>query len=64
MTYTPVRYRSCQEYLDGEQLNLDGNYRLLSTGDVIEVSSEDDINLQIATVAIALSFQKPFARYR
>ena len=48
MTYTPVRYRSYQEYLDDEQLSPDGNYRLLSTGEVIEVSSEEDVNLRIA----------------
>ncbi len=44
MTYTPVRYRSYQEYLDDDQLSPDGNYRLLSTGEVIEVASEDDNN--------------------
>ena len=48
MTYTPVRYRSYQEYLDDEQLNPDGNYRLLDTGELIEVSSEDDENLRLA----------------
>lgn len=48
MTYTPIRYRSYQQYLDDDQLSPDGNYRLLSTGEVIEVASEDDENLQIA----------------
>ena len=48
MTYTPVRYRSYQEYLDDEQLSPEGNYRLLETGELIEVASEDDLNLCIA----------------
>ncbi|MGB3296218.1 MAG: Uma2 family endonuclease [Phormidesmis sp.] len=48
MTYTPLRYRSYQAYLDDDQLGPDGNYRLLSTGEVIEVSSEDDENLRLA----------------
>ena len=60
MTYTPVRYRSYQEYLDDEQLNPEGNYRLLSTGEVIEVASEDDINLRIAIqLAFVLFIQVP-----
>lgn len=60
MTYTPVRYRSYQEYLDDEQLGPDGNYRLLSTGKLIEVASEDDINLRIAIqLAFALLIQVP-----
>ena len=48
MTYTPIRYRSYQEYLDDDRLNPDGNYRLLSTGEVIEVASGDDDNQRIA----------------
>ena len=52
MTYAPVkdqaRYKSYQEYLDDESLSPDANYRLLSAGDLIEVASEDDINLRIA----------------
>ena len=43
MTYAPVqnlaRYKSYQEYLDDESLSPDGNYRLLSTGELIEVST-------------------------
>ncbi len=54
MTYTLTthqsRYQSYQEYLDDEQLSSERNYRLLSTGELIEVASEDDINLMIAYV--------------
>ncbi len=53
MTYTLPRYQSYQEYLDDGQLHLEGNYRLLSTGEVIEVSSEDDGNLWLANLIIA-----------
>ena len=48
MTYTPTRYKSYQEYLDDESLSTEINYRLLSTGELIEVSSEDDLNLRVA----------------
>lgn len=48
MTYTPARYQSYQDYLEDETLSPDGNYRLLSTGELIEVPSEDDLNLRIA----------------
>ncbi|MGC1308506.1 MAG: Uma2 family endonuclease [Phormidesmis sp.] len=48
MTYTPIRYRSYQEYLDDDRLNSEVNYRLLSTGELIEVASEDDENLRLA----------------
>lgn len=53
MTYTPTRDRSYQEYLNDNQLSPDGNYRLLSTGELIEVASEDDENLQIAIELMA-----------
>ena len=53
MTDTPIRCHSYQAYLDDDRLGPDGNYRLLSTGEVIEVASEDDKNLRIA---IALTF--------
>lgn len=53
MTYTLPRYQSYQEYLDDDQLHPEGNYRLLSTGEVIEVSSEDDGNLWLANLVIA-----------
>jgi len=60
MTYTPVqnrtRYKSYQEYLDDESLSNEIDYRLLSTGELIEVASEDDLNLRIAfTLAIKIS---------
>jgi Uma2 family endonuclease len=58
MTYTPVqtreRYKSYQEYLNDENLSNEVNYRLLSTGELIEVASEDDLNLLIA---IRLAFK-------
>ncbi len=53
MTYTLPRYQSYQEYLDDDQLHHENNYRLLSTGEVIEVSSEDDENLWLANLVIA-----------
>ncbi len=53
MTYTLPRYQSYQEYLDDDQLHPEGNYRLLSTGEVIEVSSEDDRNLWLANLVMA-----------
>ena len=53
---TKPRYKSYQEYLDDESLSPDGNYRLLDTGELIEVTSEADINLIIAHVlSVALS---------
>ena len=49
MTYAVSRrYKDYQEYLDDDQLSSERNYRLLDTGELIEVSSEDDINLRIA----------------
>lgn len=48
MTYALTRYKSYQEYLDDDSLSPDGNYRLLSTGELIEVSSENDLNVRIA----------------
>ena len=48
MTYTLPKYRSYQDYLDDEQLSSEKNYRLLSTGELVEVSGEDDGNLRIA----------------
>lgn len=62
MTYTPIRYRSYQEYLDDDQLNPDGNYRLLSTGEVIEVASEDDENLRLAIRLLLTLDQLPGLR--
>lgn len=57
MTYTPTRYKSYQDYLDDESLSTERNYRLLSTGDLIEVPAEDDVNLWIAARLMALLFQ-------
>jgi len=52
MTYAPAqqraRYKSYQEYLDDASLSPEGNYRLLSTGELIEVVAEDDLNRRIA----------------
>lgn len=45
---TRPRYQSYQEYLDDESLSPDDSYRLLDTGELIEVSSEDDLNMRIA----------------
>ena len=53
---TKPRYKSYQEYLDDTSLSPDGNYRLLSTGELIEVASEDDLNLIVAqTLSFVLS---------
>ena len=58
MTYTIRRYKSYQEYLDDGELHAEPkNYRLLDTGEVIEVASEDDINIQIANRLIAALLQ-------
>ncbi len=42
------RYKNYQDYLNDDQLSPERNYRLLDTGELIEVSSEDDVNLKIA----------------
>jgi Uma2 family endonuclease len=44
MTYTLTRYQSYQDYLDNCTLS-DGDYRLLSTGEVIRLPPEDDDNI-------------------
>ncbi len=70
MTYTATtsqtRYQSYQEYLDDEQLSSERNYRLLSTGELIEVASEDDISLQIgiSLVMHLLQWQGGFLKRR
>ena len=53
MTYTLRRYKSYQAYLDDEQLQHEKSYRLLSTGEAVEVPSEDEGNLWLANVFIA-----------
>ncbi len=52
MTYalTQTRYQSYQEYLDDERLSPEDDYRLLSTGELIEVPPEDDDNISAAFV--------------
>jgi len=50
MTYALTRYQSYQEYLDDETLLTERNYRLLSTGNLIEVPPEDDENFKVAYV--------------
>ncbi len=54
---TKRRYKSYQEYLDDESLSSERDYRLLSTGELIEVASEDDDNLMIAYVLSSLLLQ-------
>ncbi|MEM8502659.1 MAG: Uma2 family endonuclease [Cyanobacteria bacterium P01_D01_bin.1] len=44
MTYTVARYQNYQDYIDNCTLS-DGDYRLLSTGEVIRLPPEDDSNL-------------------
>ncbi len=52
MTYasTQTRYQSYQDYLDDTRLPPEGDYRLLSTGELIEVPPEDDDNISAAFV--------------
>lgn len=57
MTYTLRRYSNYQEYLDDDQLHPENNYRLLSTGELIEVACEDEENLWLANVLIAALLQ-------
>jgi len=51
MTYTLKRYQTFEEYLDTEELREEGNYRLLSTGEVIELATESELN-RIITLAL------------
>lgn len=52
MTYTPTKtqksYKSYPEYLDDEGLYSEAEHRLLSTGEVVVVASEDELNKIIA----------------
>lgn len=50
MTYTLRRYKSYQEYLDDDELHHENNYRLLDTGELIEVASGDEGNLWLANM--------------
>ena len=47
MTFTPVRYKTYRDYIDSD-LGPDGNFRLLSNGDVIELPPEDYENIFVA----------------
>ena len=47
MTFTPVRYKDYRGYIDSD-LGPDGNFRLLSNGEVIELPPEDEENTFIA----------------
>jgi Uma2 family endonuclease len=53
VTYTSVRYKSYVEYLESD-LDPDGNFRLLSSGEVIELPPEDKENDFIANELIEL----------
>lgn len=48
MTYTSVCYSTYIEYLESD-LGSDGNFRLLSSGDVVELPPEDEDNIRVAT---------------
>ncbi len=48
VTYTSVRYKTYAEYLNSD-LGSEGNFRLLSNGEVIELPPEDEENICIAT---------------
>lgn len=48
MTYTSIRYKTYTEYL-GSNLSSEGNFRLLSNGEVIELPPEDEENIRVAT---------------
>lgn len=48
MTYALTRYQDYQDYLDNCPLE-EGDYRLLSTGEVIQLPAEDDDNILWAT---------------
>lgn len=47
MVRTSVRYRTYEDYLNSD-LGSDGNFRLLSNGEVIELPPEDEENICIA----------------
>ncbi|MEL6554316.1 MAG: Uma2 family endonuclease [Cyanobacteria bacterium J06621_11] len=47
MTYTPVRYRSYEEYLYSD-FSAEGKYRLLENGEVVKLPPEDENNVRIA----------------
>lgn len=47
MAYTTIRYKTYTDYLDAD-LGSDGNFRLLSNGEVIDLPPEDIRNISIA----------------
>lgn len=47
MTYTPIRYKTYAEYLASD-LGSDGDFCLLSSGEVIALPPEDERNISIA----------------
>ncbi len=47
MTRTSVRYKTYEDYLHSD-LELEGNFRLLSNGEVIELPPEGEENICIA----------------
>ncbi|MEM6599561.1 MAG: Uma2 family endonuclease [Cyanobacteria bacterium P01_C01_bin.69] len=57
MTYTLKRYQTFQEYLNAEELSEERNYRLLNTGEVIELATESELN-RIIMLAFILAIQK------
>ena len=57
MTYAVTHYKSYQEYLDDETLAPNGNYRLLETGELIELAEESDLNVRIALRLLILLAQ-------
>ena len=47
MIYTSIRYKTYEAYLAAD-LGSDGNFRLLSSGEVIELPPEDENNIRMA----------------
>ncbi len=58
MTYALTRYKDYQDYLDNCDLG-EGNHRLLSTGEVIELPPEEDDNPRFALRLYQRIFQIP-----
>lgn len=57
MTDSLTRYKRYQEYLDDESLAPNGNYRLLDSGELIELPEDDDSHRRIALRLLILLFQ-------
>ncbi len=58
MTYTLPRYKDYQDYLENCDLS-DGDYYLLSTGEVIQLPPEDDKNIRSANRLFARLVRLP-----